>query len=110
MTKSDKYTTESIIIMDKNLMILYVELNLGVSIFFLLNMLYHNLYGNIEIKNVVAKSIRGVGKPIPSISSPAAVADAKPKAPTGPNIKPNVGASAMSTNIKLPPIRWHSKR
>lgn len=89
---------------------MYVELNLGVSIFFLVKMLYHNLYANIEMKNVVAKSIMGVGKPIPSISSPVNVANAKPKAPAGPNIKPNVGAKAMSMNMKLPPIRWYSKR
>ena len=88
-----------IIVMIRNLTMLYVELNLGVSIFFLVKMLYHNLYANIEMKNVVKKSMIGVGKPIPSISSPVNVANAKPKAPGRPNIKPNVGAKAISKNI-----------
>ena len=61
-----------------------------------MNVVYHNLYVNIEIKNVIVKSIKGAGRPIPSTSSPVNVPNAKPKAPAGPNIKPNIGPRAIS--------------
>ena len=45
---------------------------------------------------MIIKSIKGAGSPIPSASSPTNVPNAKPKAPIGPNIKPNIGPRAIS--------------